>query len=253
MAQIAQMPSGLEAYTRRSDLLSRDVTALQDQYPTTCGQDEFPTALRQDEYPTACNVSPPYYAAIKEAKPTGENGGSLEKSAGELKAKENRICGVSRLTFWLGLVVGVLIVVVAVVGGTLGSRIRKEPGSMRCVLNSPPYCRKNKAFLFFLGGSLTVRLGFHSAIHHQYPFPPHPPHSSPSQPRPRQPPPLPYLPPYPNRSTTAPHTAPHFQWTSLETKPNAIPGQTPHSTSTAKQTTGKATSRPFTPLLYSSA
>lgn len=149
MAQIAQMPSGLEAYTRRSDLLSRDVTALQDQYPTACGQDEFPTALRQDEYPTACNVSPPYHAAIKEAEPTGENGGSLEKSAGELKAKENRICGVSRLTFWLGLVVGVLIVVVAVVGGTLGSRIRKEPGSMRCVLNSPPYCRKNKAFFFF--------------------------------------------------------------------------------------------------------
>lgn len=149
MAQIAQMQSGLEAYTRRSDLPPRDVTALQDQYPTACGQDEYPTAFRQDEYPTACNVSRPYHAAIKEAEPTAKNGGSLQKSAGELKAKENRICGVSRLTFWLGLVVGVLIVVVAVVGGTLGSRIRKEPGSMRCVLYSP-YCRKNKALFFFL-------------------------------------------------------------------------------------------------------
>lgn len=137
--------SGIEVYTRKSELPSSDVTALQDRYPTACGQDEYPTALRQDEYPTAYNVSPPYHTAIKDAEPTGENGGSLEKSAGESKAKESRICGVSRLTFWLGLVVAAFIVVVAVVGGALGSIVRKGSGSVRCVLYSPPYCRKNKA------------------------------------------------------------------------------------------------------------
>lgn len=117
MAHIAQTPTGIEVYTRQSDL-----------------QDQYPTAIRQDEYPTAYDGSQPYHAATtKEAEPTGEHGGSLGKSAGELKAKESRICGVNGLIFWLGLALGVLIVVVGVLGGVLDSRIRKGAESRRCV------------------------------------------------------------------------------------------------------------------------
>lgn len=117
MAHFAQTPTGIEVYTRQSDL-----------------QDQYPTAIRQDEYPTAYDGSPPYHAATtKEAESTGEHGGSLGKLAGELKAKGSRICGVNRLIFWLGLALGVLIVVVGVLGGVLGSRIRKGAESRRCV------------------------------------------------------------------------------------------------------------------------
>ncbi len=87
-------------------------------------------------------MSPPYHAATKEAEPTGEHGGLLGKSAGELKSKESRICGVNRITFWLSLAMGVLIVVVGVLEGVLGSRIRKGAESRRYVLNSPLYFRK---------------------------------------------------------------------------------------------------------------
>ena len=124
MAQITQISSGIEVYTQQDDFPSSYVTDLQDQYPT------------------AYNVSPPYSAAIQEVGPRGENGRSMEKSAGQLKAKESRICGVKRLTFWLGLAVGVLIVVVAVGGGALGSRTRKGSGSKRCVLTFPPVVAK---------------------------------------------------------------------------------------------------------------
>lgn len=117
MAYIAQTPTGIEVYTRQSDL-----------------QDQYPTAIRQDEYPTAYDESPPYHAATtKKAESTGEHSGSLGKLAGELKAKRSRICGVNRLIFWLGLALGVLIVVVGVLGGVLGSRIRKWAESRRYV------------------------------------------------------------------------------------------------------------------------
>lgn len=129
MAQIAKIPpSGIEVYTRQRDLPSYHVNDLQDRYPTVCGQDEYPTAIRQDEYPTA------YNADTKKAEPTQKNGGSLETSAGGLKANvESRICGVRKLTFWLGLAMGVLIVVVGVVGGVLGSTIRKGAESRKYV------------------------------------------------------------------------------------------------------------------------
>lgn len=143
MALVAHTSSGLEVYTPNNDLPSSDG---QDQYLKACGQDNYPTAIRQDEYPTAYIVSPPDHAAIKEAKPIGESG-SMEYLAGGLKAKESRLRRSNRFTFWLGLAVGALIVVVIVLGGVLGSRIRKESGSKRCVLNSPPYLRQDKFFL----------------------------------------------------------------------------------------------------------
>lgn len=195
MAEIAKIPSGLEVYTRQRDLPSRNVNDLQDQYPTACGQDEYPTAILQDEYPTACN------ADTKKAESTQENGGSLEKSAGAgLTAKGSRICGVGGLLFWLGLAMGVLIVLVGVVGGVLGSKIRKGAESRRCVLNNSPLLlsqkKKKKGWRgggFFWQLTDSKGLDFNSAVHHQYPFPPpHPPHSQPRQ----QPFPLrPHLPP----------------------------------------------------------
>lgn len=139
MTQIAQVSSGIEVYTQHNELPSREVINFQDQYPTACGQDECPTALYQNKYPTAYNVNSPYHTAIKKAVMTRENGGLLEKLAGELKFIENTICGISRLMLWLGLVVRVLIIVVAVVEEMLGSRIRKESASKRCVFNYPPY------------------------------------------------------------------------------------------------------------------
>lgn len=139
MAQMAQIPSGIEVHTQQDEFPSSYVTN---------SQDEYPTAHRQDEYPTAYNASPPYHAAIQ-AGPRGENrdARSLKKSAGELKAKESRICGVRRSNFWLGLAVGVLVVVVAVGGGVLGSRMGKASGSKTYVHTFSPYSGKIRLFL----------------------------------------------------------------------------------------------------------
>lgn len=159
MAQMAHTPSGLEIDTRQDEFPSAYVTNLQDRYPTP---------HRQDEYPTAYNVNPPYPA--QEARPRGEDwdGRSVEKPAGQLKAEESRICGIRRLTFWLGLALGALIVVAAVGGGVLGSRMGKGSGLKRCVLTFPLHSFKIKLF----GSRLTVRLGFYSAVnphyHHQH-------------------------------------------------------------------------------------
>lgn len=140
MAQMAQIQSGLEIAPQPDEPSSGYGTNL---------QDPSPTAHRQDEYPTAYNVNPPYRAATQEARPRVEHwdGRLLETSAGELKAKESRIFGVRRLTFWLGLAVGVLIVVAAVGGGVLGSRVGKGSGSKRYVLTFLFYGRKINLFL----------------------------------------------------------------------------------------------------------
>lgn len=127
MAQMAHTSSGLEIDTRQDEFPSAYTTNLHAQYLTT---------HRQDEYPTAYNVNPLYPAVAEEARPRADDwdGRSLEKSAGKLKIEEETICGVRRLTFWLGLAVVVLVIVAIVGGGVLGSRMGKGSGSKRSVL-----------------------------------------------------------------------------------------------------------------------
>lgn len=163
MAQTPHTPSGLEIDIRQNEFPSAYVTDIQDRYPT---------AHLQDEYPTAYNVHPPYPAANQEGRLRGEDwDGQLEKPSGQVKAQESRICGVRRLTFWLCLAMGGLVVVVGVGGGVLGSRMGNGSESQRCVLTSGA----KHAF----GSTLTVRLGFYSAVncrhhhHHQHSLPPH--------------------------------------------------------------------------------
>lgn len=94
-----------------------EVTTQRDEHFSGYVQGQYPTAYLQDELPTAYNEAP-FRTAAQEARPTEENwvGRLQEYLAGDLKAKENKICGIRRWRFWLGL------------AGTLGSLSAVTPG-----------------------------------------------------------------------------------------------------------------------------